>query len=214
MIFNFKDQHLHLHHHSAIFWEEKQTLLLADLHLGKVKHFRKSGLAVPADASNENWDKLIALLLDFQPRKVYFLGDLFHSTYNEVWEELQDLMQQFSSIRFVLVKGNHDILHQQRYEETAMEVVDELFEMPFWLTHHPQEAVKDGFYNLAGHIHPSVHLKGVGRQSLRLPCFYFGTQRAILPAFGAFTGMAKVQAHEGDRVFVIVEDKVVEVSYA
>ncbi|MEM9848515.1 MAG: metallophosphoesterase, partial [Bacteroidota bacterium] len=136
------------------------------------------------------------------------------STYNEVWEELQDLMQQFSSIRFVLVKGNHDILHQQRYEETAMEVVDELFEMPFWLTHHPQEAVKDGFYNLAGHIHPSVHLKGVGRQSLRLPCFYFGTQRAILPAFGAFTGMAKVQAHEGDRVFVIVEDKVVEVSYA
>ncbi|MEM9886627.1 MAG: ligase-associated DNA damage response endonuclease PdeM [Bacteroidota bacterium] len=212
MLLHFKGQQLHLHPHKALFWEEQRALLIADLHLGKAKHFRKSGIAVPADVGNENWDKLIALLLDFQPERVWFLGDLFHSTYNDAWEELKTLMQQFSSIKFTLIKGNHDILKKQKYLEANLEVIDELYEAPFWLTHHPQEEVKMGFYNLAGHIHPSVRLEGSGKQRLRLPCFYFGKAQAILPAFGSFTGTARIQAKIGDQVFVVLEDQVLEVS--
>ena len=36
-----------LHPSGAIFWLEKKTLFLADVHLGKVAHFRKNGIAVP-----------------------------------------------------------------------------------------------------------------------------------------------------------------------
>ena len=212
MLFHFKGQRLHLHHHKAIFWEEQQALLIADLHLGKVQHFRKAGIPVPNDASNENWDKLIALLLEFQPKKVWFLGDLFHSTYNEVWEELSTLIQQFSDIEFTLIKGNHDILNEQKYQEAELSVIDELYQTPFHLTHHPQEVSKENYYNLAGHIHPSVSLKGSGKQWLRLACFYFGTARAILPAFGSFTGTATVQVKVGDQVFVVLDDQVLEVS--
>ena len=44
VIFN---NHFYLHKTGAIFWKEKNTLLLADIHLGKVGHFRKSGIPVP-----------------------------------------------------------------------------------------------------------------------------------------------------------------------
>jgi uncharacterized protein len=69
-----------------------------------------------------------------------------------------------------------------------------------------------GHYNLAGHIHPGVSLRGKGRQSLTLPCFYFGRHQALLPAFGVFTGLARIKPVKEDKVFVIVEDKIMDLS--
>jgi len=39
-------------------------------------------------------------------------------------------------------------------------------------------------------VHPGVRISGVAGQSERLPCFVLGHSRAILPAFGRFTGLA------------------------
>ena len=44
--------------------------------------------------------------------------------------------------------------------------------------------------------------------STRLPCFHFGAQVGVLPAFGAFTGSHRVQAAPGDRVYVVQGDVV------
>ena len=46
---------------------------------------------------------------------------------------------------------------------------------------------------------------------MRAPCFHFGPRVAVLPAFGAFTGMHPVRVRRGDRVFAIGPDAVVEV---
>jgi metallophosphoesterase superfamily enzyme len=43
---------------------------------------------VPAAANNKNTELLISLLQDTKPDRVIFLGDLFHSHYNEEWEVL------------------------------------------------------------------------------------------------------------------------------
>ena len=66
-------------------------------------------------------------------------------------------------------------------------------------------------YNLSGHLHPGVNLRGKARQSVTLPCFYFGEQAGLLPAFGTFTGIARIQPKKNDKVFAIVEDKVIAV---
>jgi hypothetical protein len=42
----------------AIFWQETQTLLIGDLHLGKITHFRKEGIAVPPNAIDNNFKRL------------------------------------------------------------------------------------------------------------------------------------------------------------
>ena len=67
-------------------------------------------------------------------------------------------------------------------------------------------------YVLAGHIHPGVRLHGAGKQSVRLPCFWFGARTAVLPAFGEFTGLASVDVQPGDHVWVIADDEIVDVS--
>ncbi len=201
-----------LHPFRAAYWEKEELLLLADLHLGKAAHFRKEGLPVPQAVSDTNWDRLISLLLDFRPQRVVFLGDLFHSDYNADWEELVDLMRQFSTIQFELVVGNHDILDPRHYEQSALLLQGTALQMsPFLFTHEPTLAEQSDLYNVAGHIHPCVRMRGRGRQRLRLPCFYFGEKGGILPAFGAFTGMGEVGVTSRDQVFVIVENEVMKV---
>jgi metallophosphoesterase superfamily enzyme len=82
---------------------------------------------------------------------------------------------------------------------------------PFLLSHHPMEAVPADRYNLAGHIHPGIRLSGLGRQRLRLPCFWFGKEQGLLPAFGSLTGTAPIEALAEDQVFVVTDEAVIEV---
>jgi metallophosphoesterase superfamily enzyme len=56
---------------------------------------------------------------------------------------------------------------------------------------------------LAGHLHPCVVLAGGARQRERLPCFWFGRDVGVLPAFGDFTGCAEITVEPGDRVWVV-----------
>ncbi len=213
-VIQYHRQTLHLHPFRAIFWQENAALLLADVHLGKVAHFRKAGIPVPQTAEDDNWDRLISLLLDFQPKRVLFLGDLFHSEYNPAWEELGNFIHQFNHISFELIPGNHDILFPDDYDRVGLKMQPPEYRLePFILAHHPPaEGQQPETYLLAGHIHPAVRLQGTGRQRLRLPCFYFGKHFGLLPAFGSFTGLGEVKPQDGDQVYVIAEDTVVKIT--
>jgi len=195
----------------AIYWKREQTLLMADLHLGKINHFRKSGIAVPAKANEKNLELIVELINSTNPARVIFLGDLFHSHYNSEWEVFGELINHFKSIAFELVIGNHDILSENQYVRKGITVYDDLRLPPFIFTHHPLEDPDDQFYNLAGHVHPGATLHGIAKQSVTLPCFYFGKQQGILPAFGMFTGLARIKPKRSDGVYVIVEDRIVKV---
>lgn len=194
----------------AIFWAEKQWLLLADVHLGKAAHFRKHGAAVPSGM--ENLRRLTKLTDAWKPQKVVFLGDLFHSNRNKDWDRFCEFTQS-QPFDFMLIKGNHDLLSNQDYQKASLEVIPEMLEIEgLALCHEPgASASTGGLYELAGHVHPGIRLEGPGRQSLRLPCFVFGRQSAILPAFGDFTGLALVEPEEGKRFFVLAGDAVVEI---
>lgn len=60
-----------MHFSGALFWNEKNTLLIADVHLGKVTHFRKNGFAIPNDALYKNFEKLIEVV-DFSKLQPFF----------------------------------------------------------------------------------------------------------------------------------------------
>jgi DNA ligase-associated metallophosphoesterase len=196
----------------AMFWPKMKVLLLADLHLGKINHFRKSGIALPSKANDKNIEMLVDLIHKAKPDRVLCLGDLFHSHYNPEWEVFGEVIRHFSNISFELILGNHDIMSELQYQRKGVRLHHELVLANFILTHHPMEEVPPGYYNLAGHIHPGVVLYGKGRQSLTLPCFHFGMCQGLLPAFGVFTGLARVRPAREDRVYVIVQDKVIDVN--
>jgi metallophosphoesterase superfamily enzyme len=80
---------------------------------------------------------------------------------------------------------------------------------PFVFDHHPRTSAQG--YVLCGHIHPGARLNGPARQSVMLPCFWFGESVGVLPAFGEFTGLAQVEPEAADQVFVAAEGEVVRV---
>ncbi|MEQ8927725.1 MAG: ligase-associated DNA damage response endonuclease PdeM [Fulvivirga sp.] len=202
---------LNLLKEKAIFIPDHRILLISDLHLGKVNHFRRSGIPVPQKANDRNIELLIDLLQQQKPERVIFLGDLFHSHYNAEWEVFGQVLKAFPEIQFDLVQGNHDIMSPYQYEKLNIQVhKDQLQLAPLLLSHEPLESQFEG-YNLAGHIHPAVKLQGAARQSLRLPCFHFGEKQGLMPAFGEFTGAYTIKPKKGDDVFVIMDDSVVKV---
>ena len=197
----------------AAFWKERSTLIVSDLHLGKAGHFRKHGIAVPGQANAENLWHLSGLLMEHKPDRLLLLGDLFHSDYNHEWESFTDMLGNFPDLSTELVLGNHDVLPRSAFESEGIVCHDALSEGGIYFTHEPCEPVEYAKgYNLCGHIHPAIILRGKGRQSLRLPVFWFGSKGGVLPAFGYFTGMHVVRPAKTDKVFAVTSEDVMVVS--
>ena len=208
MKISIRNENFELHPLGGIFWVDKSLLLISDVHLGKVNHFRKFGAAVPRKAIHKNFVLLDKIVADFEPFQICFLGDLFHSSLNKEWDLFENWISKTPS-EVILVSGNHDIISPEKYKQLNITVLPELVIDNFLLTHHPEERNKH--FTFCGHIHPAVKLKGFGRQKLRLPCFFKGQNQMILPAFGEFTGTHTLQPKKEDEIFAIVEDSVIKV---
>jgi len=194
------------HPSGAVYWVEKKTLLLADVHLGKVAHFRKNGIAVPRKAEGVFYQKIEALLQTFSVDRIIFLGDLFHSDQNNEWYLFAAWVEQ-QTAELILVEGNHDVIPAWKFEQLKLTVVDTLSEDNFNFSHFPKEVYNS--FVFCGHVHPGVKLKGGGLQRISLPCFYHSKHQLILPAFGAFTGLHLLQAKLGDQVYVTTGKEVI-----
>lgn len=197
----------------AAFWERTRTLLVADPHFGKAASFRALGVAVPRGTTTENLRRLDAAIDRTNAKRVIFLGDFLHAKEGRAPETLRVINEwraNRSSIEMILVRGNHDARAGDPPQELDIKcVTGPLIESPFAFAHHP--ARSDKGYALAGHIHPGARLRGAGRQHAWLPCFWFGAETGVLPAFGEFTGLADIDPQQGDRVWVVAEDSVVAV---
>ncbi|WP_127845897.1 ligase-associated DNA damage response endonuclease PdeM [Psychroflexus aestuariivivens] len=189
----------------ALYWTSKNVLLIADLHLGKIHHFRKHGHPIPAIVSLQNFLKLERVISKFKPKKVIFLGDLFHSTMNKDWHKFQNWIEQRSE-NFTLVVGNHDILAPEEFEKIDISLEQNIETEKFLLTHHPTET--EDKFNICGHLHPGFRLNGEGKQQMKLACFFRSQNQLILPAFGTFTGKALMLPEPEDQVYVVADNEV------
>ncbi len=205
-----KNQNFVMHPSGVLFWSEKSMLLISDIHLGKVSHFRKFGAAVPQKAIAKNFDSMNEVIGRFHPETIIFMGDLFHSSLNKEWELFEKWTSEIGS-KMILVIGNHDIISPIKYENLGIEVVPEIISEGFLLTHHPEE--REGFFNFCGHIHPAIRLRGMGRQSVRLRCFFKSEAQLLLPAFGEFTGSHTMEPEENCQIFALLGDTVLSVPF-
>ena len=196
----------------AIYREDKRTLILSDLHLGKAAHFRKAGIYMPPDSAMKDYAQLRLLIHRLQPEQVYIVGDLFHSEHNNEWDIFAATIMAFPEVKFVLILGNHDILKHHHYEKLNMILVkNTLIENGLIYSHAPLKEVPEGHVNIAGHIHPGVRLTGIADQSISLPCFYFYNNCLLLPAFGHLTGLKIMRNEKGSRIFAVANSKVIDV---
>lgn len=198
----------------AVYWPREATLLAADLHWGKSASFAAAGIRVPPGTIRTDLQRLSDLLHSTQARRLVVLGDLVHARTGlsrELRETVVAWRDQHRELIVELVRGNHDAASGELPADWRITSVPApRREPPFAWLHHP--GLVSQHYSLGGHVHPAVTLRGRGRQRLKLPCFLFGAEFGILPAFGDFTGHAAVTPTVGDRVFVIADGQVLEVS--
>ena len=210
------NESLWLSHERCIFWERERSLILSDLHLGKTGHFRKSGIAVPQNIYKEDLHRLLAQIQYFNATSLIIVGDLFHSSANKEMDLFLKWRKDLASIKIELIKGNHDILSKMFYTNAAVNVSDKHWlKDPFCFTHDitlkcNNEIVKDN-YTFSGHIHPGIKINGLGRQSLKFPCFSFSKEFAVLPAFSRFTGLTSLRPEAGDQIFAIIENNLLQI---
>ena len=197
----------------AAFVAASRTLLVADAHIGKAVSFRALGVPVPRGTTSETLAGLTVLVAATGARRIVFLGDFLHSRRAYAATTLAAVAAwraAHRALELVLVRGNHDDRAGDPPAQLGMRVVDEpLLLDGLALCHHPRRIA--GAYVLAGHLHPCVGVGGRAWDHLRLPCFWFGDDVGVLPAFGAFTGMHPIRAAAGDRVFAIAEKTVAAV---
>jgi DNA ligase-associated metallophosphoesterase len=217
--YKIKQQQLWLSPERSVFWENEKALIISDLHFGKTGHFRKSGIAVPQSVYKDDLQRLITLIQYFQPSQLIIVGDFFHSVANKEIELFRKWRENFSGIIFHLVKGNHDILHDDWYLHCDITLTEEKKIIKEFCFIHDisvvgQQLLDDtpqtSSYFFSGHIHPGIRVHGMGKQSLCFPCFYFGKDYAVLPAFSHFTGVALIEPKDDESVFALVGKKLVQ----
>jgi uncharacterized protein len=114
------DQHFWLSPERVLFWEQEKILIVSDLHFGKTGHFRKSGIAVPQSVYKEDLQRLFAQISFFKAEQLLIVGDLFHSIVNKEMDFFLKWRKDISQLPFLLIKGNHDILSSNWYQEASI----------------------------------------------------------------------------------------------
>lgn len=197
----------------AAMWDARGWLIVADAHFGKAATFRALGVPVPQGTTRETLARLTDLVDRHRPAAVVFLGDLFHAAEAHAAATLQAMRQwrqAHDGLDLVLVEGNHDLKAGAPPADLGIRV-----EREPWIVgtlafcHHPQFVT--GAHALAGHLHPAVRISGRADDGMRLPCFWLREGLCVLPAFGSFTGAARIDREDGDRVIAIGDGRLYDV---
>lgn len=199
----------------ALYAAGEATLFVADVHIGKTDAFRAGGVPLPDGAGANDLARLDSLLDRLAVRRLIVLGDLIHCSTGMTEAAVTSFAAwraRRPELALILVRGNHDRRVARLPDEWGVQSVEEPFVWNgFDLRHHPTG--ENGVPQLAGHVHPTARLFGLGGQSVRLPCFWLRGQRLILPAFTEFSAGARIEPADGDRVFVIADGEVIETPF-
>jgi len=213
LVIEIQQETLHLLPERALFWPRTQTLFIADPHLGKAATFRAHAIPLPEGNTLAELQRLRQALDRTGATKLIILGDLLHTAKGRdpaVLNAVSAWRAQCAMLDIYLIRGNHDRHAGDPPADWRIEVVDGPTPGPVWVLAH-EPVLPDVGYALAGHLHPAVQLTGKGRQSLKLPCFWFGERCGVLPAFGDFIDHGTIRPQRGERVFVVTDAAVIAV---
>src|SRR5690348_13559040 len=115
----------------AVFWHARQTLLIADAHLGKAASFRAFGVPVPSGTTAKDLARLTRLLEITHAKRLVILGDLVHAKAGrqpEIESAVAAWRGSHEDVEMILIRGNHDRASGRIPANWRMTEVEEPFE--------------------------------------------------------------------------------------
>ncbi|MCP1836641.1 DNA ligase-associated metallophosphoesterase [Bradyrhizobium sp. USDA 4532] len=180
----------------ALFWEAQRLLVVSDLHLEKGSSFASRGVLLPPYDTVATLSRLAAVIARHDPRQVIALGDSFHD--RDAHERLSNPDREALAAlqlrrNWIWISGNHD---PALPSDLGGVVATEVAIGPIVFRHEPTGAAGE----IAGHLHPKARVPTRGR-SIERRCFACDGERAVMPAFGAYTGGLSIRDAAFTRIF-------------
>jgi hypothetical protein len=169
----------------ALYWEDEDTLLVADLHLEKGAAFAALGMLLPPYDTRTTLERLSKAIRAVDPSRVVALGDSFHraeSAKQLAADDLGFLRKLQQRREWYWICGNHDPHLPASIGGT---VCATLSICGLVLRHEPSPAA--AAREIAGHLHPVARIARRGTV-IRRRCFATDGNRLVMPAFGAYAG--------------------------
>jgi DNA ligase-associated metallophosphoesterase len=182
----------------ALWWPDRETLVLADIHFEKGSFYAARGTFLPPYDSRAMLGRIEKLQAHFRPARVIALGDSFHDMSAEERfgvEERDRLSSATSAQDWIWISGNHDPEPPSWLSGRRM---DEFADGGLVFRHEPSMRAPAG--EIAGHLHPCHTVTRRGR-SLRRRCFVSDGMRMVMPAFGAYAGGLDLYDEVYERLF-------------
>lgn len=168
----------------ALWWADRQLLVVSDLHLGKSDRMaRRGGPLLPPYETRETLERLAADIATYTPGGVLCLGDSFDdltAVKALAGAELALLQRLLKGCDWIWIEGNHDPAPTDLGGAHLLE-----YHAGPLVFRHIAQATALG--EVSGHYHPKARLPLRG-SGLSRPCFLIDDRRVILPAYGAYTG--------------------------
>jgi DNA ligase-associated metallophosphoesterase len=180
----------------ALFWEEQSLLVVSDLHLEKGSSFASRGVLLPPYDTAATLLRLAAVIARHGPQVVIALGDSFHdrSAHERLSAPDRAAISALQTRRdWIWISGNHD---PALPSDLGGVVASEVAVGPILFRHEPTGAAGE----IAGHLHPKARVATRARW-LERRCFASDGDRAIMPAFGAYSGGLSIRDTAFARIF-------------
>jgi uncharacterized protein len=180
----------------ALFWKEQSLLVVSDLHLEKGSSFAARGVLLPPYDTVATLSRLAAVIARHDPRMVIALGDSFHDrdAHKRLSTPDRDALIAIQARRdWIWISGNHD---PHLPSDLGGVVASEVAIGSIVFRHEPTGAAGE----IAGHLHPKARVPTRGR-TMERRCFACDGERAVMPAFGAYTGGLSIRDPAFAKIF-------------
>jgi uncharacterized protein len=180
----------------ALFWEEQSLLVVSDLHLEKGSSFAARGVLLPPYDTAATLGRLAAVIARHDPRTVIALGDSFHdrTAHERLSGPDREAIAAMQARRdWIWISGNHD---PALPSDLGGAVADEVAIGPIVFRHEPTGCAGE----IAGHLHPKARVATRARW-LERRCFASDGERAVMPAFGAYSGGLSIRDSAFAKIF-------------
>ncbi len=187
----------------AVWLAVERLLVVADLHWGYVAAHRARGHLLPWWGDDEIERRLNALVTDYQPVEMIWLGDVVHAADGAARAERY---LRTTAVPVTPLAGNHDRRWRGAGAATASR--------GRWFLHHGdgQPEIPTGAIELVGHLHPAVTWDDGAGTRLKLPALVASCTRLVLPAFSPWAaGMnwaASSRSEEDETMWAVAPSRI------
>ena len=170
----------------ALYWQEEDTLLVADLHLEKGAAFAALGMLLPPYDTRTTLERLAKVIAAVAPSRVVALGDSFHrSGVGRAYRRRRPRLPAQAAAGRANGSGSAAITIRISPPRSAAPSAPRCRSAGLMLRHEPSPT--PSAREIAGHLHPVARIARRGSM-IRRRCFATDGVRLVMPAFGAYAG--------------------------